>query len=266
MMFKIYSDIDEFIKENGFNQVLKSIKKLDNKSYLIKTNKNYLISNNGLLYFYNNDDLDEILDIIYKYNLLFRKTDNYKFVKLYAKLFYGTIKKDGYLYKVVDKNIKKAMLAGGCFWCSSYAYFNKKGIKNIYSGYAGGITHMPNYEEVKKGNTKHMETILIYYDKRKTSYKELLDIFFITIDPFDDEGQFIDRGSNYKTAIFTDSIREIAISKNKIDEVSKLFNQEVKVKLLSDTIFYLAEEYHQDYGLKNPELMQKELKESGRVK
>ncbi len=266
-MFKIYDSVDSFIKDtNSNNVILKNIKKIDNKTYLIKTDNNYLISYKGTIYLYNNKDLEILVDILYKYNLLFIKTASEEFAKVYKDKFKGKVVKSDIFYKVEDKKIKKALLAGGCFWCASYAYFNKKGLINVYSGYAGGILHMPKYEEVKKGTTGHKEAILIYYDKTKTSYKELLDIFFITIDPFDGEGQFIDRGSNYKTGIFTNCKKELTIAKNKIDEVSKLFNRDVKVELLKDTIFYQAEEYHQDYHIKNPKLMEKELKESGRVK
>ena len=269
-MFKIYDDKDLFIKENKLTEkeklLVKKITKLDNLSYLIKVKGNFVISNNKCVYLNNDNSINVIVDTLYKYNLLLDETNNIKLALNYAKLFNGKVNIDKDDYKIVDKKVGTALLAGGCFWCAAYAYFKKPGIINVFSGYAGGYTHMPTYEEVKKDITGHMESILIYYDITKTSYKEILDIFFITIDPFDDKGQFIDRGSNYKTAIFSSNEADIFIAKEKIDEVSKFYEKDVKVKILDDTIFYYAEEYHQDYGIKNPELMKEELIKSGRVK
>ena len=265
-----FNDKNLLITETKLNNyeldLLKSFNEFNKSNYIIKFNNNILISIHSNIYIRNDEDINLFCDAIYKYNLNYDKIYNQKLVYALNNYFLGEIKKIDDYYLIINKNIKSAMLAGGCFWCSANAYFHKKGIKNIFSGYAGGNLFMPSYEEVKKGITGHKETILIYYDKNLTSYKELLDIFFLTIDPFDDEGQFIDRGSNYTTAVFTNNIEEINITKDKIKEVEKIYGMKVKVKILDDSLFYLAEEYHQDYAQKNPEAFKKELIESGRIK
>lgn len=161
-------------------------------------------------------------------------------------------------------NIKKIMLAGGCFWCLSKPYYEYSGIIHVYSGYAGGIVKNPTYEDVKYGQTFHRETILIEYDADIISFSEILDIYFETIDPFDGEGQFIDRGYNYTCAIFTSNEDEKRIIKEKLIKLEQEFNLKTYVPILDEVVFYMAEEYHQDFAIKNKELMEKEWKESGR--
>ena len=114
--------------------------------------------------------------------------------------------------------------------------------------------------------TTHREVIKIKYNDEVVSFDELLDIYFSMIDPFDDGGQFIDRGNSYTTAIFYRDEEMKCISINKIKEIENKFNKEVKVKLIKETNFYEAEEYHQEYGLKNPLEIEKEFKDSGRKK
>ena len=162
--------------------------------------------------------------------------------------------------------IRYCILAGGCFWCMAKPYYEYDGIKNVYSGYSGGSEVNPTYEEVKAQKTTHKECVKLIYDDEIISFNEILDIYFDTIDPFDDGGQFIDRGDSYTTAIFyhDDKMKEIAIQY--INDVSRRYNRKVVVKILEEKTFYMAEEYHQDYALKNPELMEKELIESGRIK
>lgn len=247
--------------------ILSSFNHFDKYNYLIEDADNLLIATDSNIYVRNDNNVDLMVKMIYEYNLSFNKVSNERLISALNELFKGliiTFNKSS--YSIIKPQIKKALLAGGCFWCSANAYFNKKGIINIFSGYAGGTTFMPTYEEVKKGDTKHKESILIYYDEAKTSYKELLDIFFLTIDPFDGDGQFIDRGDNYKTAIFTDDEDEINIIDDKIKEIEELYQMPVKVVKDKDTIFYMAEEYHQNYAQKNPKEFEKELIESGRIK
>ncbi len=161
-------------------------------------------------------------------------------------------------------NVAKCLLAGGCFWCMAKPYYEYDGVVKVYSGYAGGNKLNPTYEQVKEGNTGHKETILIYYEPKYISYRELLKIFFESINPFDEEGQFIDRGSNYQTAVFTDvSIQKATFTKY-VKQIEEDYNQKVAVKLLPDTIFFKAEEHHQDFALKNKDKLQEEEKASGR--
>ena len=168
-------------------------------------------------------------------------------------------------FKRLGDTIRQALFAGGCFWCMAKPYYEYDGVKRVFSGYAGGSVVNPTYEQVKTGTTLHKETVLLEYDSAVISFKQLLDIYFDTIDPFDEYGQFIDRGDNYTCAIFTDDAQERAIISTYISDIEKQFNRKVQVKILGSQVFYKAEEYHQDYALKNPEAMQEELQSSGRL-
>lgn len=161
---------------------------------------------------------------------------------------------------------KVAMFAGGCFWCAAKPYYEYEGVLHVYSGYAGGDEVNPKYEDVKNHKTGHRETIKIIYDSNIISFEELLDVFLETIDPFDEYGQFIDRGFNYTCAIFTNDLEERKICQMKIMDIERQYNKKAFVPILDEPIFYMAEEYHQDYAIKNPEEMEKELLESGRKK
>lgn len=161
---------------------------------------------------------------------------------------------------------RSCILAGGCFWCMSKPYYEYQGIKKVFSGYSGGVEKNPTYEDVKNQKTSHRECIKLIYDKNIISYKEILDIYFETIDPYDDGGQFIDRGESYTTALFYNNQKMKRKILDYISEFEKKQNKKVAVKVLKETKFYIAEEYHQDYCIKYPKLMEKELKESGRIK
>lgn len=163
-------------------------------------------------------------------------------------------------------NIKEAIFAGGCFWCMAKPYYEYDGVYNVLSGYTGGHTLNPSYYDVKKGTTGHMEAIKITYDEEKISYEQLLDIYFYNIDPFDKDGQFIDRGENYSCAIFYTSKKDYQLAKEKIETIEKKNAKKVYVKLLKPSTFYAAEEYHQDYHIKNPKEYKIEFDSSGRKK
>ncbi len=158
------------------------------------------------------------------------------------------------------------ILAGGCFWCMSKPYYEYDGIINVYSGYCGGSEENPKYEDVKAQKTGHFESVKLVYDPYIISYEEILDIYFETIDPFDGDGQFIDRGNNYKTAIFYSNDNMKAIALNYIKRIEEKFQKKVMVMLIPEMPFYYAEEYHQDFAIKNPLLMEEELILSGRKK
>lgn len=168
--------------------------------------------------------------------------------------------------KYVADNIKSCVLAGGCFWCSGKPYYEYDGILHVLSGYTGGNKILPAYEEVKSQTTHHLEAIKLIYDKTIISYSEILDIYFDTIDPYDAGGQFIDRGESYTTCIFYNSLSMKEKILEYISSYEKKYGRGVAVKVLPECVFYMAEDYHQDYALKNPELMEKELIESGRKK
>ena len=161
--------------------------------------------------------------------------------------------------------MREAFFAGGCFWCVTPIY-KMYGVEQVICGYAGGEEENPTYEQVKKQETGHRETIKLVYDPERVTYKKLLDIYFANVDPFDPEGQFIDRGFSYTLGIFYQTEEEKACAVEKIAALQEEAGKKVCVELLPYKNFYEAEEYHQDYYLKNPEAFEKELIESGRKK
>ncbi|MCR5558406.1 MAG: peptide-methionine (S)-S-oxide reductase MsrA [Butyrivibrio sp.] len=159
----------------------------------------------------------------------------------------------------------RAYFAGGCFWCVTPIY-KMYGVDKVVCGYSGGDEVNPTYEDVKHQKTGHRETIMLEYDPEKVSFSKLLDIFFANVDPFDSEGQFIDKGFSYTLAIYYTNEDEKRQAKERIDKLKADSGKEVFVALEPFKSFYEAEEYHQDYYLKNPEAFEKELIESGRKK
>ena len=146
----------------------------------------------------------------------------------------------------------KATFAGGCFWCMEPPFAKLEGVEEVIPGYSGGDKPNPTYEEVCSGNTGHREVVQIIYDEKRISYEELLDVFWKQIDPFDNGGQFADRGEQYMTAIFYhDEKQKEAAIKSK-EEHEKMLNKEFKTDILPFKSFYPAEEYHKQYYKKNP--------------
>ena len=161
--------------------------------------------------------------------------------------------------------MKEAYFAGGCFWCVTPIY-KMYGVDEVICGYAGGEEENPTYEQVKAQQTGHRETIKLVYDPERVSYEKLLDIFLANVDPYDGEGQFIDKGFSYTLAIFYMSDEEKKIVEEKIAGLEAESGKRAQIAVLPYKNFYEAEEYHQDYYLKNPEAFEKELEESGRKK
>ena len=157
--------------------------------------------------------------------------------------------------KEMDKNSKfgVATFAGGCFWCSQADFSKLPGVLKVVSGYTGGHKDNPSYEEVSSGQTGHYEAIQVYYDEDKISYKELLDYYWKHIDPTDAGGQFYDRGSQYRTAIFyhNEEQRKLAEKSKAELEKSGMFSGPIATQILRFTKFWEAEDYHQDYHKKN---------------
>lgn len=149
---------------------------------------------------------------------------------------------------------EKATFAGGCFWCMEPVFQNLSGVIEVTSGYTGGTKEIPTYEEVSSGATGHVEAIQIVYDPSKVQYEKLLDIYWKNIDPTDTDGQFADRGSQYKTAIFyhNEDQKRLAEDSKKELESSGKFDKPIVTPILQAGEFYKAEEYHQDYYKKNP--------------
>lgn len=146
-----------------------------------------------------------------------------------------------------------ATFAGGCFWCMEPPFDELEGVLSTTSGYTGGQTKNPTYREVSAGGTGHAEAVQVAYDPKKISYERLLEVFWRNVDPLDEGGQFCDRGSQYRAAIFyhDDTQRRLAEGSRKALEASRRFSQPIVTEIVAATEFYPAEEYHQDYYRKN---------------
>ena len=127
------------------------------------------------------------------------------------------------------------------------AFENKNGVKEVISGYSGGTTENPTYEDVTYGNTGHFETIEIIYDKSIITFEELVNLFWINIDPFDEQGQFCDKGFSYRSVAFYQNEDQKKIIENSKSEIEKKFNSKVVTYIRDFKKFYKAEENHQDY-------------------
>ncbi len=147
-----------------------------------------------------------------------------------------------------------AILAGGCFWCVESDYDHVPGVLKTTSGYIGGEAPNPTYKSVSAGGSGYLEAVEIIFDPDKVSYAEILDIFWRSVDPTDDGGQFCDRGESYKTAIFvtSDAQRSTAEASKAAIEASGLLNDPVVTPIRTATKFYPAEDYHQNYAEINP--------------
>ena len=153
-----------------------------------------------------------------------------------------------------NKNTKTATFAGGCFWCTESDFEKIDGVVEVISGYTGGSKDKPTYEEVSAGRTGHTEAVQVVYDPAKVSYKELLDIFWKHVDPTDSGGQFVDRGSQYRPAIFyhnEEQKRSAEESKEALDKSGR-FGKSIVTEIVELSNFYRAEDYHQDYYKNNP--------------
>jgi peptide-methionine (S)-S-oxide reductase len=145
-----------------------------------------------------------------------------------------------------------ALFAGGCFWCMEEAFDKYDGVFSTTSGYSGGDVVNPSYEEVTAGGTGHIEVVRVEYDPEIIEFKDLLYVYWRNVDPFDDGGQFCDRGHSYTTAIFhadNAQARAAEISKRELEE---RFSRTIATVIRPLEAFYPAEDYHQDYYQKNP--------------
>lgn len=152
----------------------------------------------------------------------------------------------------MQENIKTAIFAGGCFWCMEKPYDKIDGVISTVSGYSGGAVDNPTYEQVSSGATGHYEVLQVTYDASKISYDKLLDIFWRNVDPLDAGGQFCDRGGQYRSGIFYSSEEEQQIAEQSKAKHEQILGQKIVTEILPASTFYPAEDYHQDYYLKNP--------------
>ncbi|MBW8351251.1 peptide-methionine (S)-S-oxide reductase MsrA [Bacillus sp. IITD106] len=166
----------------------------------------------------------------------------------------------------MEKNLHIATFAGGCFWCMVKPFDQWDGIESVISGYMGGHLENPTYEDVKTGESGHYEVVQITYNPSIFSYEKLLEIFWQQIDPTDAGGQFHDRGSSYRSAIFYhDNVQKetAELSKLKLASSGK-FQKPIVTEILPAQTFYKAEEYHQDYYKKNKAEYLEDRQKSGR--
>ena len=150
-----------------------------------------------------------------------------------------------------EVGLQGAVFAGGCFWCMEKPFEVLDGVSTARSGYAGGHVENPTYEQVSAGGTGHAEVVQVLYDPREVSFEELLWVYWRNVDPLDGRGQFCDRGSSYRPAIFyrTDEQRQLAERSRR--RVEQALGASVEVEIEPLETFYPAEEYHQDYYKEN---------------
>jgi peptide methionine sulfoxide reductase msrA/msrB len=162
--------------------------------------------------------------------------------------------------------IRFAVFAGGCFWCTEADFEKVEGVIDAVSGYTGGHLDNPTYKHVSRGGTGHVEAFKVIYDPQKVTYEKLLEVFWRHVDPTDSGGQFVDRGSQYRSAIFytDDQERALAEASKARLAASGRFNKPIVTEILPLGPFYPAEDYHQDYYEKNPLRYQRYRSGSGR--
>jgi len=154
----------------------------------------------------------------------------------------------------MSKNTMTAVFAGGCFWCTESDFEKVDGVLEVVSGYTGGHDDSPTYEKVSAGQTGHIEAVQVRYDPSRITYKQLLDVFWRHVDPTDPGGQFVDRGSQYRSAIFYANEKERQLAEETKERLasSGKFNKPIATDIIPLGAFYPAEDYHQDYYKKNP--------------
>lgn len=157
---------------------------------------------------------------------------------------------------IANEQIKYQMatFAGGCFWCMEKPFEDIQGVSSVISGYMGGHVVNPSYELVSSGTSGHKEVVTVKFDPQKTSYAKLLEVFWQNIDPTDRGGQFVDRGTQYSSAIFyyDEEQKNLAEKSKTILNESKIFDKPITTEIIPAATFYPAEEYHQDYYKNNP--------------
>lgn len=145
-----------------------------------------------------------------------------------------------------------AVFAGGCFWCTESDFDHVPGVIDTTSGYAGGKSAQPTYEQVSAGGTGHIESVRVTYDPAKVSYPQLVRHFLRTVDAVDGGGQFCDRGTQYRSAIFVGNPAEKGAAQAALRDAGVQLKKPIATLLLPATAFWPAEGYHQDYYKKNP--------------
>jgi len=162
------------------------------------------------------------------------------------------IKKNLVLNKI-NQSDKVAYFASGCFWCVESIFESVEGVSEAISGYAGGHTKRPTYQTIGTGRTGHAEAVAVYYNPEVVSFKILVDVFFGSHDPTTKNGQHPDYGSQYRSIAFYNTMKEKKVIDLAIEKLNKeVYNNKIVTEVTKHTIFYEAEDYHQDYEKLNP--------------
>lgn len=151
-----------------------------------------------------------------------------------------------------DDKYERAYFASGCFWCVETIYESVKGVEEVFSGYSGGHTKNPTYESSNTGRTGHAEAVEVIYDPEVVSFKTLVDVYFGSQNVTQQNGQGPDIGSQYRSIIFYQNEEERKIIDRKIKELSKEYDKPIAAEVTAFDKFWMAEEYHQDYKVNNP--------------
>lgn len=150
-----------------------------------------------------------------------------------------------------DTENKTATFAGGCFWCMEPQFAHLDGVSKVVSGYTGGNVANPTYEQVSAGGTGHVEAIQVTYNPSKVNYSQLLNVFWNNIDPLDDNGQFCDKGSQYIAGIFTHDDEQKKLAEESKEMMGKKLGKPIATAIKIASIFYPAEDYHQEFYIKS---------------
>ena len=146
----------------------------------------------------------------------------------------------------------QATFAGGCFWCMEHPFDELQGVADTTSGYMGGTVESPSYRQVSSGTTGHAEVVQVEYDPETVSYETLLDTFWHNVDPVDTQGQFCDKGSQYRSIVFYHDETQRQLAESSKQTVNQLLNQSIATEVVPADTFYPAEDYHQNYYQPHP--------------
>ena len=151
-----------------------------------------------------------------------------------------------------DDTYDRAYFASGCFWCVETIYESVSGVEEVFSGYSGGQTKNPTYESSNTGRTGHAEAVEVIYDPKVVSFEALIDVYFGSQNVTQQNGQGPDIGSQYRSIIFYQNENQKAIINTKIESLSKEYSKPIAAEVMAFEKFWMGEEYHQDYKVKNP--------------
>ena len=167
--------------------------------------------------------------------------------------FKGALTANNNVINEISPNDKVAYFASGCFWCVEAIFESVEGVSEAISGYAGGHTKTPTYQTIGTGKTGHAEAVAVYYNPEKVSFKTLVDVFFGSHDPTTKNGQHPDYGSQYRSIAFYNTMNEKKVIDLAIQKLNKeVYNNKIVTEVTKHTVFYEAEDYHQDYEKLNP--------------